>query len=94
MRVTYDNAKNERNVRERGISFDEVYAFDFTTALVTIDTRKDYGEIRMRALGYVGNRLHALCYKDVEGGIRVISFRKANRREQKQYEKTKARLRK
>jgi uncharacterized DUF497 family protein len=32
-------------------------------------------------LGYLENRLHALIFSHAPGGIRVISFRKANRRE-------------
>ena len=86
MRISYDAAKNERNLRERGLSFETVYEFDFSTALQTVDTRRDYGELRIKALGYLDQRLHALCYKETEDGIRVISFRKANRREQKKYD--------
>jgi Protein of unknown function (DUF497). len=49
--------------------------------LRTIDNRRDYGEIRHRALGFLDHRLHALVFVEIVGGIRVISFRKANKRE-------------
>jgi uncharacterized DUF497 family protein len=43
--------------------------------------RKAYPEARFIALGYLENRLHALIFSLVPDGVRVISFRKANRRE-------------
>ena len=49
-------------------------------------TRRDYGERGWRALGPVGDRVHALVFVETESGIRVISFRKANEREVKSYE--------
>ncbi|MGC2415235.1 MAG: BrnT family toxin [Stellaceae bacterium] len=89
MDITFDPAKNERNIRERDLSFDQARDFDFATAIVEIDERRDYGEIRVVALGFLEGRLHSLCYVETEVGIRVISFRKANAREIKRYEKTK-----
>lgn len=41
--ITYDAAKNARNVEERGLSFELVHAFDFQTALFVVDDRKEYG---------------------------------------------------
>lgn len=86
MRIEYDKSKNERNIRERGLSFDEVEWFDFGTAKYAEDTRKDYGETRIVALGNLYGRVHVLVFKKIEGSIRVISFRKANRREINEYE--------
>jgi len=86
MKITYDPAKNSRNIDNRGLSFDEVANFDFETAICWEDTRKDYGEIRYCVLGRVADRVHALVYTRIDGGIRVISFRKANKREVKIYE--------
>ena len=40
------------------------------------------------AVGFMGERLHVLCFTPVAGGIRVISFRKANAREVRNYEQT------
>ncbi|MEH6467812.1 MAG: BrnT family toxin [Porticoccus sp.] len=86
MEVEYNKAKNQRNIEERGLSFDEVMDFDFSTANVIEDTRHDYPEQRIVATGYLGSRLHVLCFTPINGGIRVISFRKANKREVKSYE--------
>lgn len=86
MEITFDPAKNERNIRERGLSFERAADFDFGTALRLIDTRRDYGETRHVAFGYLGQRLHVLCFVATRAGIRVISFRRANRREIRRYE--------
>lgn len=84
--ITFDPAKNARNIRDRGLSFERVVDFDFETAIVAIDKRREYGETRYRALGLLDRRLHALVFVEMTSGIRVVSFRKANLREVKQYE--------
>ena len=86
MLIEFDAAKNATNVRERGLSFERVAEFDFSTALMAQDTRKDYPEVRIVAVGFLDQRLHVLCFTPVAGGIRVISFRKANAREVKDYD--------
>ena len=89
MKITYDPAKNDWNIRERGLSFDRVAEVDFTTAGIHVDTRRDYGETRYVALCYLDRRLHVLCFCETEDGLRVISFRKANDREARRYDKAK-----
>lgn len=86
MEITYDRSKNLFNINNRNLSFEEVVNFDFETANYTIDRRKNYGEIRRCAIGYLENRLHALVFTETRNGIRVISFRKANIREVRNYE--------
>lgn len=80
--ITFDPAKNEANIRERGLPFSLVKeAFDWASAQVIEDTRRNYGERRFRALGYIGERLHAVVYTPRGTEMHVISLRKANRRE-------------
>ncbi len=86
MRIEFDTAKNERNIRERGLSFAQASEFNFETAVYAVDNRRDYGEVRFRALGYLDGRLHALVFVGIPDGIRIISFRKANQREVVLYE--------
>jgi uncharacterized DUF497 family protein len=81
LEITFDPAKNERNLRERGLSFERVKDFDFNTAVLWIDARHEYGEMRQVALGYLENRMHVLCFTETAAGIRVISLRRANARE-------------
>lgn len=86
MLVEFDASKNERNIRERGLSFERAAEFDFATAVIWIDARQAYPEIRFSALGLLAGRVHSLIFSETADGIRVISFRKANEREVKRYE--------
>lgn len=85
MRISFDPAKNQRNLELRGLSFESVTEFSFESAIFAIDDRKVYPETRYVALGLLGDRLHVLCFAETPDGIRVISFRKANPREVKRY---------
>jgi uncharacterized DUF497 family protein len=86
MDIEFDPLKSEINARERGLSFTLAAQFDFETALFKVDRRRDYGEIRIRALGRVGCRVYAMVFTEREHAIRIISLRKANRREVHLYE--------
>ena len=86
MEIEFDANKNAANIRSRGLTFERVVDFDFDTAVFKQDSRRDYGEIRFRTLGFLDGRLHALVFTETDKGIRVISFRKANKREVKTYE--------
>jgi uncharacterized protein len=86
MKVEFDESKSDKNARERGLPFEIVHIFDFSTAVVREDVRKDYPERRFVAVGYIGERLHVMCFTPVRGGIRVISLRKANEKEVRAYE--------
>lgn len=85
--ITYDVIKNSKNVSERGLPFSRVAHFQWGSAIFKEDTRKEYPERRFVAVGYLEDRLHVLCFSETDLGIRVISFRKANKREEKHYEK-------
>lgn len=84
--VSFDPAKNERNIASRGISFVVAEQFEWDTALLAEDVRKEYGERRFQALGLIEGRLHAMVYTPRVGKVHVISLRKANRREMRRYE--------
>jgi hypothetical protein len=84
--VSFDAAKNARNVATKGISFEQAVAFEWNTALIVADTRKDYGERRFQAFGLIAGRLHVLVFTPRYGKTHVISLRKANKREVKRYE--------
>ena len=81
-------ARKSRNPEvRRGLSFERVADFDFETALFEMDTRRDYGERRVQALDRLDGRVHALVFVGAPKGVRVISFRKANDREVRLYER-------
>jgi uncharacterized DUF497 family protein len=55
--------------------------------LVAPDTREDYGEARWLGLGWIGGRLTQVVFVEEEPDIvRIISLRKATRRERKNFE--------
>ena len=60
-------------------------SFDFETAIVATDDRAENGEIRQVASGFVGDRLHILVFTFRDDVCRVISLRKANKREIRAY---------
>jgi len=77
----WDAAKATQNMAKHGVPFETVTGFDWRTAIEAEDTRYDYGETRMQALGKIDGRYHVLVYAWRGDRIRVISLRKANRRE-------------
>ncbi len=85
MRFTWDTAKNERNVAERGIPFSLAEEMDWSSALIAEDTRKMYSERRYQAMGFIGEDLHMLVFTPRDGAVHVISLRRANRRERTRY---------
>jgi uncharacterized DUF497 family protein len=85
MDITYDTAKNESNTEKHGVSLAAVADFEWDEALTWGDERQNYGENRMCAIGYIGNRLFYVVYVDRADVRRIISLRKANSREVKRY---------
>jgi hypothetical protein len=86
VKLEFDPAKNERNIRERGLSFELVDHFAWETAETHEDTRFVYPEPRFVSSGLIGDRVFVVCFTPIPDGIRVISFRKANAREVARYE--------
>ena len=92
MNVTFDPAKDAANLAKHGFSLLDAMGFEWETAVVWPDTRRDYGEPRMAALGYIGLRIMSVVFVDrppeQPTERRVISLRKANTREVKRYAET------
>jgi len=59
--------------------------FDWECATIFADQRMDYAEPRMVAYGYIMGRLVVVVYTIRHDAIRMISMRKANRREVNKY---------
>ncbi len=78
MNITWDPAKNRENQRKHGISFDDAKAvFQDPDRIEVLDDR-DYGEERWVAIGIVGKIVTLVVYTERNGGIRLISARKAD----------------
>ena len=87
MSLEFDEAKNAKNVRDRGISFERFVDMDLDTAVSVEDARTDYGEGRVRMVGYIDGRLHVAVITPRGDKVRVISLRRANQREERAYAK-------
>ena len=86
MKVIFDAVKDTENLRKHGISLSEAALMAWDVALLWKDTRHDYKEARMVALGPIGVRLYCVVFVDRESDRRIISLRKANQREFDHYE--------
>jgi uncharacterized DUF497 family protein len=82
---TWTEQKRAINIRKHKVDFEDVEEFDFATAHLVPDLRRDYGENRYFALGTIGRRLHYLAFTVRGAEFHIISLRKANRREEKFY---------
>lgn len=86
MKLSYDPAKRERVLAERGLDFDDaVYVFAGRT-IEYEDDRRDYGETRFVTFGLLKGRMLALVWTPRGDARHIISMRKANEREKKIYE--------
>lgn len=92
MNITFDAAKDEANRAKHGVSLADAAVFEWSTAAIWPDRRRDYGEPRMMALGYIGMRVMAVVFTDRPENQpterRIISLRKANAREVARYAET------
>ena len=86
MGIVFDEKKNKINPQKQGLSLDEFEAIDWESSLTAEDGRRDYVEDRFITLGMIGQRLHVAvwCWRGEDK--RVISLRKANKREQGKYD--------
>jgi uncharacterized DUF497 family protein len=89
MRISFDPAKNARNIAERDLPFELVAQFEWNSAIAEEDRRKDYGERRVRVFGLIKKRLHVAVFTMRGEVMHVISLRKANQKEVKRYEQEK-----
>ncbi|RVT85669.1 BrnT family toxin [Rhodobacteraceae bacterium CCMM004] len=86
MRWTWDEEKAAANLAKHGVAFQDARRLDMGTARVIPDRRRHYGEVRFRAVGFIGDRLHVMVFTPRGDGVRVISLRKANRREERAHD--------
>jgi uncharacterized DUF497 family protein len=90
VRFSWDARKSNRNLEERGFDFEfAAQIFDGAT-LEQVDSRRDYGERRVIALGMAQDIPLTVVYTDraEQGGEidrRIVSARKSSRREREAY---------
>ena len=87
MDISFDPAKRDRNLRERGLDFlDAAHVFDGPNYRFE-DDRFDYGETRWVTIGYLRMRMVVVVWTPRGQARHVISMRKANDREKALYQK-------
>jgi uncharacterized DUF497 family protein len=85
MDYEWDERKRAVNLRKHGVDFAVIESFVWESAVSFQDTRKQHGETRYVAYGPISARLHCVVYTVRGRNIRIISLRKANRREVNRY---------
>jgi len=80
--LTFDPAKREKTLSERGLAFADAAEVFAGVTLEIDDTRKDYGEIRVICHGMLEGRMIVVGYTPRGADRHVFSMRKANEREQ------------
>ena len=81
----WDENKNRENIRRHGISFPQAAKIFKGNILEWEDTREDYGETRMIAIGRSERRLVRVVYTLRENRIRIISARKGDKNDRRKY---------
>ena len=85
MLIEFDSAKDRANQDKHGLSLAFAKELDWDSALVWVDVRRDHGEMRMVALAPQTGILYFVVFVDRAPSRRIISLRRANRREVKHY---------
>jgi len=89
LRFEWDSRKSAANKRKHGVSFEEAQTVFYDDRAILIEDDEDDEEDRFVLLG-ISAALRMLvvchCYREKDSVIRIISARKANRTERKDYE--------
>jgi uncharacterized DUF497 family protein len=85
MKIEFDPAKDVINQTKHGLSLSMAGELDWKAALAWIDDRAEYGELRIIALAPKNEVLFYVAFVDRADVRRIISLRRANRREVKHY---------
>jgi uncharacterized DUF497 family protein len=88
VKYVFDPAKDAINQAKHGVSFALAEILFAGPHATTTDDRFDYGEVRQIAFGLINGRLFMCVYVDRGQERRLISLRKANRREATRYAET------
>ena len=82
MRLTWDPAKRDKTLAERGLDFADAAAVFAGITIEIEDTRRDYGETRIICFGLLAGRMVVVGYVPRGSSRHIFSMRKANVREQ------------
>jgi Uncharacterized protein conserved in bacteria len=83
--IVFDPDKDAANLAKHGVSLARAGDMVLEEAVVIVDGRRDYGESRFRAFGFIDGQAHCLVFTIREDRIRAISLRRAHLKEMKRY---------
>ncbi|MDX8492247.1 BrnT family toxin [Mesorhizobium sp. VK22B] len=81
MHFEWSAAKARSNKAKHGIDFELALEFDFANAIIAVDDSENYGEERLVATGIIGSSIYVMVYVERGEAIRVISLRRATKKE-------------
>lgn len=86
MKYIWDDRKNKANIRKHGIPFARAIRMFEGRVMETLDGEVEHGESRIKAVGLVDGVEIFVVYTDREGETRrIVSARKATRKERETY---------
>ncbi|AUB84777.1 hypothetical protein THSYN_14020 [Candidatus Thiodictyon syntrophicum] len=85
MKITFDPAKDAKNIAKRGLSLTLAEALEWDLLRAEEDTRETYGEIRMVGFAPIGRTVYCVVFVEDEDVYRIISLRKALPKEVRDY---------
>jgi len=83
--IDYDPDKDALNQQKHKISLALATHFEWDSAQIEEDRRYNYGELRFKATGYIGQRLHVMIFTPRDDIARIISLRRAEKYEERHY---------
>lgn len=86
MKTEYDAKKDAANQAKHGVSLALAGMIEWQDVLCFVDDRADYGEVREVGYTLIESRLYSVVFVQRGDTMRIISLRKANKREIKHYE--------
>jgi uncharacterized DUF497 family protein len=85
MQIAYDPNKDLLNINKHGVSLSLADSLEWDWLQAMPDNRYDYGECRMIGYAPIGNHVYCVVYVDRLHHRRIISLRKATKREVQRY---------
>jgi uncharacterized DUF497 family protein len=82
----WDERKSRENLRKHGLRFEDAAEIIEGETVTFLDDRFEYGETRYVTLGILDGRVIVIVHMLRGETIRIISMRKANKREKKIYQ--------
>lgn len=85
MAISYDPAKRDETLKERGLDFADAALVFAGLTLTLPDLRQDYGEDRFQTYGLLDGRLVMVVWTERGEDRHIMSMRKCNEREQAKF---------